>query len=100
MVSEFQDEGVKSAHSSFQSWRRENENGFCINVKSKNDLVLHRAYCDHHGDSEWETDGPESWGSLTKKKKVCSNNLRDLQKWAEEKYSGVKLRACKDCKPV
>ena len=100
MVIEFRDENGKSAHNDFQGWRRSNEGGFFINVKSKNDLVLHRAPCDHHGDSEWETEKAESWGSLTKKMKACDDDLLKLREWAEEKYRGVKLRACKDCKPI
>jgi len=56
MAVEFLDENGKSAHNDFQGWRRRNEVGFFINVKSQNDLVLHRASCNHHGNSEWETE--------------------------------------------
>jgi hypothetical protein len=100
MIVEFQDKNGESAHSDFQNWRRGNENGFFINVKSKNDVMLHRVSCSHPGNTEWQPEENEKWGSLTKNRKVCSDDVQELQDWAREKYSAAKLKMCNSCKPI
>ncbi len=84
----------------FQEWRRNNPSGFFVNCKSANDLMLHRANCWHHGDTQT---GPEEWGSLTAKLKVCSTNRRELEEWAEKwalthGKAPLNLKLCSDCK--
>lgn len=100
MITEFHDETGKSAHSEFQNWRRGNDRDFFVNVKSKSNLMLHRAACTHPGDTEWERAENEGWGSLTTNRKVCSNDVQELQDWAKEKYSPAALKVCGTCKPI
>jgi hypothetical protein len=100
MIVEFQDANGESAHSDFQKWRRGNEGGFFINVKAKNDLMLHRVSCSHPGGTEWEREEHEKWGSLTQNRKVCSNDVQKLQNWAKEKDSSAQLKTCGTCKPL
>lgn len=95
MVTEFHDKSDPDAHDKFQTWRRINkEAGFFINVKSKNDLRLHRAYCGHFEDTER---GKEEWGSLTKSEKICSTDKDELRTWSKENYSAP-LKVCSTCR--
>jgi hypothetical protein len=100
MSIEFHDSQNECEHSNFQRWRRENENGFFVNVKSENNLMLHKADCKHLGDAIWEKDDSEAFGSLTKTRKICSNNSNDLQDKIRKEFSSVKLKFCNDCKPI
>lgn len=100
MVLEFQDENGKFAHDEFQKWRRKNANGFFVNVKSKNNLMLHRVSCSHPGDSEWTREENKTWGSLTKNRKACAEDVLRLQSWAKEKYKSAETKMCNSCKPA
>jgi len=91
----FADRDRVSAHQAFQDWRRYNENGFCINVKSENEAILHRATCPHLGDPMLEAG---EWGSLTKRKKLCSTDRQELVQWAAKDFAGS-FEECADCKP-
>jgi hypothetical protein len=42
----------------------------------------------------------EEWGSLTKSRKICSTDLRELQRGIEEEGSIIILKVCGDCKPI
>ena len=85
------------AHEEFQDWRRANENGFIINVKSPADAMLHRTICPHLGDSEWEA-GRANWGSMGNTTKVCSSSPSELFKWAKTNLKS-ELQICKGCTP-
>lgn len=98
MIAEFQDAQNTFDHEKFQTWRRQNDGGFFVNVKSPTNLMLHRTVCPHHGDSEWERE--TGWGSLTRSRKICSDSVAELQKSIAEKYSAAKFKMCADCKPV
>lgn len=99
IIVEFQDGINEDAHDLFQSWRSENwEDGYFINCKSRNRLILHRTACQHPGGFEWtREDSPDGHG-LTKQKKICSADLQKLLRWADQQGLS-KLEACKDCKP-
>jgi len=91
----FSDDESQDAHEEFQRWRRENEAGFFINCRTKNDLMLHRVLCPHHGDTTWaRSDG----ASLTKRPKVCSINRQELVNWARAQSKKL-LKICNDCAP-
>ena len=75
-----------------------NQEGFFINCKSKNDMMLHFVVCQHPGDAEWLCDD-DGYHSLTKKMKVCSNNREELEQWARDN-STAKLKSCSDCVPM
>jgi hypothetical protein len=94
MLAEFYNGNDKGAHHKFQQWRHANDNGFFISARSSNNVMLHQVLCPHSGNTRWE-EGRH--GSLTKKKKVCSNSREELLNWARKE--GVKLKFCQTCKP-
>ncbi len=100
MIVEFHDGNGESAHNDFQDWRRENESGFFINVRSRDDQMLHRASCSHAGNTEWKPEDHDDWGSLTKSRKICSTDIRELQDRIEEEGGIIILKVCGDCKPI
>ena len=95
MIVEFYDKTNGDDHEKFQQWRRENDNGFFINIKSSNNIMLHRVHCPHPGGTEWEKG---EWGSLTKNRKICSTDKNELLNHAKKKYT-TDLKVCRDCKP-
>jgi hypothetical protein len=96
-IVQFKDTQHTFYHEDFQKWRRQNDNGFFVNVKSGTNILLHRTICPHLGDSEWERE--TGWGSLTRSRKICSADLAELQLRIAEEYSTSKLKMCADCKP-
>ncbi len=95
MIVEFYDKINGDDHEKFQRWRRENDEGFFINIKSSNNLMLHRVHCLHPGSTDWKKG---EWGSLTKNRKICSTDKKDLSNWAKQNYK-ASLKVCRDCKP-
>ena len=86
------------AHELFQQWRRDNEKGFIVNVRSNNNIMLHRSvYCQHLGDNLWK-EGRPGWDSLGNATKICSNDREQLVRWINEHYQ-TELKICKDCNP-
>ncbi len=57
--------------------------------------MLHRVSCSHPGNTEWEAG---EWGSLTRTRKVCSTDRRELAQWVQRQGQRV-LSECNDCKP-
>ena len=98
MIIEFQDTKDNFDHNKFQAWRTQYTEGIFINVKSSNNIMIHRVTCSHFGDSEWQRE--TGWGSLTNYRKICSENVSELQKTAAKNFPGAKLRICSDCKPL
>lgn len=97
MIEEFVDAGEHKVHEAFQHWRREHMDGYFLNVKSPSVLMLHRADCLHHGDPDWSTDNPAGWGSLTRTRKVCSDDRDELVAWATGNAGTATVKRCKDC---
>jgi len=95
VVSEFFDGDKSDAHDAFQRWRADNPAGFFANCRASGGWMLHRVGCAHPGSTEWEAG---QWGSLTRVRKACSNDLRALIEWARQKGQ-PSLRECSDCKP-
>ena len=93
-MKEFHDNNGICEHDIFQQWRKENPLGFFINIKSPNNLMIHKVDCRHSGDPDWEA-GRNNWGNLTKSKKVCSANETELEKWVVDQ--GLSLKKCRDC---
>jgi hypothetical protein len=90
--------GEQNAHGLFQQWRRDNPNGYVVNVRSQNNIMLHRAgYCLHLGDAIWE-EGRTGWDSLGNATKICCNDREQLTEWIKTYYQN-ELKICKHCKP-
>ncbi len=68
MVSEFHNTKNYNAHDDFQKWRQRCQHGFFINVKTGEDVMLHRTICSHYRDTEWSRKERNGWGDLTKNK--------------------------------
>jgi hypothetical protein len=95
MMSDFFDDDREEAHKAFQLWWQDNPAGFFINCKAARDWMLHRVNCLHPGSTDWQAG---EWGSLTKRRKVCSTNRQELVKWARQ-HGTSSLKTCSDCKP-
>jgi hypothetical protein len=85
------------AHEKVQNWRRGNQPGFVINLKTSRDATLHRTICVHLGDTEWEG-GRKNWGTLGNKTKVCSRVKDELLRWSNENLKAA-VKLCGSCKP-
>ena len=82
----------------FQQWRRMNEEGFIVNLRNNNNIMLHRSgYCPHMGDNEWK-EGRIGWDSLGNATKICCNIKEQLVRWVNEHYS-TELKICSHCNP-
>ena len=94
---EYYDRDNDNAHAEFQQWRHQNyEGGYFLNYMGPSRIVLHRSACSgHFGDTDWERDR-EGWGSLTRNKKRCSTDKRELESWAS-KHGTLALKQCQDC---
>ena len=57
--------------------------------------MLHRSPCPHLGDADW-TRAEYRFHSLTRTKKVCSTDRRELETWASENATAA-LKRCRDC---
>jgi hypothetical protein len=99
MPVEFYDSGDERVHDEFQNWRSRNTRGFFINVKSPTELMLHRSECSHPGDTEWKQSDSDSWGSLTRSRKVCSTDRSALDRWIADNARAATLSKCKTCRP-
>ena len=93
MILQFCDRDDINAHKHFQQWRRQNPKGFFINCKSASIWMLHRSMCRHPGGTDFLA---ENWGSLTRRRKICSVERRELVKFVEK--AGLDLQRCSDCK--
>jgi len=90
--------GEQDAHELFQQWRRDNPNGYVANLRSLNNIMLHRSgYCLHLGDTAWQ-EGRPGWDSLGNTTKICCVSREQLTEWIEAHYKN-ELKICKDCKP-
>ena len=91
VILEFYDQDDVKVHDRFQMWRRKHPDGFFINCRSKKSWMLHRVECHHPGGTHWTV---EEGGSLTRLRKICSVNRRELLE-----LGGRKLKTCNDCSP-
>jgi hypothetical protein len=67
-----------------------------VNYKSPNNVMLHRSPCLHLGDTNWAA-YEHGWGSLTRNRKVCTTDRRELEEWAKQNTT-ADLKWCRDCK--
>jgi hypothetical protein len=96
MIEIFSDRDGEEAHANFQRWRdRHWGDGFFLNLRSPSNVMLHRSPCPHLGDTDWAA-YEHGWGSLTRTKKICSIDRRELERWASENATAA-LKRCKDC---
>ena len=89
----FKNRGRTDAHNKFQSWRRENPDGFLLNVEPTKKFKLHHVDCWHLGDNVWEPADFDA--SLTKTPKACSVNRDELLEWAAAQ--GATVSECAHC---
>jgi hypothetical protein len=83
----FHDVEPGSDHDRFMNWRRENEGGFYLTLKSKTKANLHKADCKHQGNYDW-ADHEYGGGSATKDRKLCAQTPPPLYDWAREVAPG------------
>ena len=84
------------AHRDFQRWRAHHwGDGYFLNYKSPGNVMLHRSPCPHLGDTDWAP-YEHGWGSLTRSKKICSTDSRELERWVSENATAA-LKRCQDC---
>jgi hypothetical protein len=96
MIETFFDRDDEDAHDDFQRWRsRHWSDGYFLNYKSPNNVMLHRSPCPHLGDADW-TRAEYRFHSLTRTKKVCSTDPRELEQWMDENAKAA-LKRCLDC---
>jgi hypothetical protein len=96
MIAIFHDDLDNEAHSSFQTWRRNNPDGFFINCKGMSSWMVHRSDCTHFGNMEWDRRDFEK--SLTKLRKACSADYQALIKWVKQDGQ-ADVTPCNDCSP-
>lgn len=75
------------ADKQFKEWQSSNSDGFYLNVKSKNDAMIHRADCWHFG-----TDGILN---AAKNLKICSSGFEELKEYSAQNYPNYKI--CSSC---
>lgn len=96
LIETFFDRDDENAHAGFQRWRSHHwGDGYVVNYKSPNNVMLHRSPCPHLGDTDWAR-GEQGYGSLARSKKVCSTDRRELERWTSENATAA-LRLCRDC---
>ena len=96
MIKTFFDRDDEDAHDAFQRWRsRHWGDGYFLNYKSPNNIMLHRSPSPHLGDTDWAS-AEYGYHSLTRSKKLCSTDRRDLERWVGENATAV-LKRCQDC---
>jgi hypothetical protein len=86
-----------NAHRKVQDWRRRNQQGYVLNLKSPKQAILHCTICFHLGDTEWE-EGRTNWGSMGNSTKLCSTVKEELTLWAETNLKAP-LKVCRSCSP-
>lgn len=77
----------------YWQWMDENPNGFVVNPKrnaKSKDFKYHRVGCNHIADKS-----PHFTYTTNRKRKICSNNLQDLQ----NKITQGTLVPCSSCNP-
>jgi hypothetical protein len=91
----FYDGDNDNAHTEFQEWRQQHQEGYFLNYKGPSNTMLHHVLCWHLRDPA-DLDRSEDRSSLTRHRKICSTDRRELRQWAEEK--GVEnLKQCQHC---
>lgn len=71
----------------FDLWRLSHRNWYVINCKSNENMMLHRAGCEHFDFHKRV--------NLVAHAKICAEDAQVLRLWAQRK--GVELRLCKTC---
>lgn len=80
----------------FGQWRDAHGNGYIVNAHPRpkaSYLMLHRADC-------WHLSSPDELSWTDKYIKICSNDVGELIRWAEESVPAYRsLTACRTCDP-
>jgi hypothetical protein len=96
VIETFFDRDETDAHAKFQGRRaRHWSDGYFVNYKSPNNVMLHRSPCPHLGDTDWAR-AEQGFGSLTRSRKICSTDSRELERWTSENATSG-LKRCRDC---
>lgn len=101
MIFDFHDKKGKILHDEFKVWRTAHFfDGFFLAFKDKRHASLHSSECRDRsaGDMNWDgffDASTEPQSSLTKKRKVCSNDQVELLSWAD--MEGIAVTPCVHC---
>ena len=95
IMKSFHDSNGVIEHNEFQKWRRLNPKGIVFNCKTRSEGMFHFADCLHYGEMESSED---AWGSLTKRRKICSGSIQEVEAWA--RANAVSTTRCSDCAPA
>lgn len=78
--------------SGYLKWTEEHDNAFVLHIKSspKGNASIHRSGCTH-------IYFPKGNDSYTRRTKVCSESMEELQGWA--KKAALDVKECSTCKP-
>ncbi len=79
----------QSADEQFKQWLASRSGGFYLNYKWKQAWMLHKADCWHFGSG--------AGVKATTNSKVCSEDVKELEKWAND--NNVAIMDCPDCRP-
>ena len=79
-----------NASDKFLRWTERHTGEFFLNIKSPNDMMLHKVPCGHFVFRDVV--------NLARHKKVCSSNRRELEIWADI-HGNARLKICSTCKP-
>ena len=87
MIQEFQGPKTSAAEKGFVRWRRDNPDGFVVNCGSRG-WILHRTTCPNLKPDDETV-------CMTRNRKVCSEDRRELECWAENE--GRTVSRCSNC---
>jgi hypothetical protein len=88
-------ERFKDDERGYQRWLRTHPRGFVFNHfggSSPDDDLMHTSRCDH-------LYRYEDHGRRTRVEKVCSDDLRELEAWADAERGRSGWRRCETCGP-
>jgi hypothetical protein len=84
------DPGKGDAQAAFQRWRRTHPDGFYLNWKSSDEVMLHRVSCARSATADPGNQVP------AERKRVCGTSTKELRQWAAR--LGAALTGCSECK--
>ena len=82
------------ANDRFQEWRRNYGRGYILSCREAAEAMLHRADCVCLGRVDT---GRQSGRSLTRNRKVCATDRKELSEWAAG--HAMRVQSCRNCKP-
>jgi hypothetical protein len=87
-MKKFRDTESQNYQDDFVKWLRENPQGYVVNDRGRDGLMIHRATCFHFR--------PHDKWAKTNTLKACSLEKRELEDWARNERN-EDLLACNDC---